>query len=68
MSRTNTVALRGLLAATFSPFKADGSLNLPAAFARGDMEAARREQMRCVRLIRTLAGIGFFDWVSAQAN
>jgi hypothetical protein len=56
------------LAATFSPFKADGSLNLPAAFARGDMEAARREQMRCVRLIRTLAGIGFFDWVSAQAN
>lgn len=70
--------ITGLVAATHSPFHADGSLHLAIvdfaapiyhrlmrAFAAGDWATAREEQFRSVQLVATLAPRGFMGAAKA---
>jgi len=58
------VGAKGAVGSSYN-FAAPVYQRLLAAFARGDMESARREQMRSVRLIRALADIGYFGAAKA---
>ncbi len=55
---------RGAVGSTYN-FAAPIYHRLIAAFARGDLETARREQFRSVQLIRTLAARGFMGAAKA---
>ena len=55
---------RGAVGSGFN-FAAPVYARLMAAFARGDLETARTEQLRGVQIIRTLAGYGYMGAAKA---
>jgi N-acetylneuraminate lyase len=58
------VGAKGAVGSSYN-FAAPVYQRLLAAFARGDMTAARQEQMRSVQLIQALAGIGYLGAAKA---